>query len=100
MKKLLIVSLLLSSCGFSGDQKLTQQGESNTNVNIVFEFINQVQRLCAMETLRSDYETSALYDKAVAECTFSRLSTINLGSICNTPGLTPEQLATCQGLNP
>lgn len=100
MKYLVFIFLTISACGFNGDQKVSQAGESNTNINIVFEFINQVQRLCEMETLYTDYETKALRDKAVAECTFSRLSTINLGSICNTPGLTPEQVLTCKGLNP
>jgi hypothetical protein len=100
MRYLIVISLLISACGINGEQKFTQQGDSNTNIKVVFEFINQVQRLCEMETLDSDYESKALHDKAVAQCTFSRLSTINLGGICNTPGLTPEQLATCQGLNP
>lgn len=97
-KFILILTLLIVNCGFNGDQRLTQGGTSDTNINIVFEFINQVENLCKMDTLQSDYPTQVLYNKAVADCTFSKLSTINLGGLCNTPGLTSDQVTTCKGL--
>jgi len=96
---MVIILLNLTACGFNGDQKLSQAGSSDTNIKIIFEFINQVEDLCRMQTLRADYETIELYNQAVATCTFAHLSTINLGSVCSTPGLTPEQQSTCQGLN-
>lgn len=90
--------LLLIGCGFNGNQQVSQAGTSNTNINIVFLFIYQVEDLCKMQTLVEDYPDAEHYNKAVADCTFSRLSTINIPNLCSTPGLTPEQLATCQGL--
>ena len=91
--------LLLTGCGFSGNQQVSLGGTTNANINVVFDFIYQVEDLCKMQTLPENYATTELYNKAVADCTFSRLSTINLPSLCNNPGLTPQQLATCNGLS-
>ncbi len=99
--KIITLSLLtgfLVNCGMNGDQRVTVQGTTNSNVSLVFQFIYQVEDLCKMDTLVSDYPDAASYNKAVAECTFTKLSTINVPNLCNTPGLTPEQLATCHGL--
>ncbi len=95
--RLLYLSVLvitIQACGFNGEQRFdaTQSGTSTTDISVTFAFIDQVEKLCVMDTLVADYATADLYNKAVAECTFAKLSTINVAQVCNTPGLTPAQL--------
>ncbi len=103
-KHILLIMLYIQivSCGFNGEQKLTltQQGTSTTVTTITFGFIDQIKDLCVMDTMRSLYATDELYNKAVADCVFAKTQSINTQALCSQPGLTPEQQATCKGLNP
>lgn len=77
--KILVSSLLiLSGCGFNGNQRVTQGGESYTYVVLRLEFIQQVRELCEQRTLRSDFESDELYEQEVASCTIDNLALLNI----------------------
>ena len=83
----------------SGNEQVQVSGTTNSNINIVFQFITQIEQLCQMQNPADTFQTTDQYNEAVAACTFSQLSVINVTQVCNTPGLTPAQISTCQGLS-
>jgi hypothetical protein len=87
MKYLLPILLLLTSCGFNGNQKLTtndseqrivQEGESYTYIVLRLEFLEDIRKLCEDANLRSDFESDELYNQAVAQCTLDNLNLFNI----------------------
>lgn len=107
MRILTILSLfLLVSCGFNGDQKLTTN-DSNQNINVNLTFIQQLITLCQQKLLPQDYQTTQLYNQAVANCVFTSVSSIQGSNpLCKADadlsGFTSDQiqqiLATCKAL--
>ncbi len=98
--KYIILLMCLSSCfcGINGNQQVSIQGTTNSNINVVFEFITQVEQLCQADLLQSSYPTLELYNQAVAECTFSNLSLLQTQALtqnCGLPNLTPDQQQLC-----
>jgi hypothetical protein len=107
MKNLIIVYvILLASCngGLNGRQDIVQSGKSTTEVVLHFEFLTQLQTLCTMQTLPTDYPDPAHYQQAIAACVFAHLNGAGITApqvqsfqqqYCqNIPAnLTPEQLA-------
>lgn len=94
---LVMYLLLISACGFNGDQKVSVR-DSNHNINVIFTFIQQIKDLCTAQTNPADYPTAFLYNKAIADCTFKNLSLLNMQQIvegCALPDLTPEQQQLC-----
>lgn len=81
--KYLVLLVLVSGCGFNGDQKLSTN-DSNQNINVNFTFINQLIALCKQKTLPELYSTQELYDQAVATCVFNTLS-VGAPSLANNP---------------
>ncbi len=78
MKSLIVLSLLISGCGFNGNQLVTTQGTTYQDMSIIFGFIDQVKQLCRESLLQQNYTDQELYNQAVAQCTFDRLTAMNL----------------------
>jgi hypothetical protein len=80
MSKLVVLLVLLTSCGFSGNQKLTAQGETNHNVNVNLTFVQQIINLC-----ETAYPNEA---QLQAECALENINLLNIdlnpeiGNIC------------------
>lgn len=97
LKYILLFTLL--GCGYNGDQKVTQDGESFTHIVIEAKYILDIKDICTDANLRSDYESDELYDQAIAQCTLDNLNIFNidLGTIedieekCQDESLTGEQ---------
>lgn len=70
MSKLVILLVLLASCGFSGNQKLTAQGETNHNVNVNLTYIKDIIDLCE----KANPNNTQLQ----AECALDNLNLLNL----------------------
>lgn len=119
MKYLLTLFLIiLVACSVKtndSEQKIVQSGASYTYVIVRLEFLQQIQQLCSDSLLPGDYASTELYKKAVADCTFDKISSLNLdlnaiGSFSNQycqdgsdlSGYTQEQqddiLAACLAL--
>ena len=108
-----LLIFLLSNCGFNGDQKLTTNdskqnivtsGTAYYYVLVGAEFIQQIHDLCVDYIVPGDYQTYQEYRKAVADCTFQHLTSLNLNIVADfnskycdpkvdVSGLTPQQLA-------
>jgi hypothetical protein len=71
---IIVLSLLLLSCG--GRYHVKQEG--TVKVEIVYDFLNQLQGICEASFLIEDFETEELYNKAVAECIIKTLSLLDL----------------------
>lgn len=113
MKYILIsLNLLLISCG-SGTQTLQIEapeddiisGESYNYVIIRMEFITDIRKLCEDLYIESEFDNLHVYRQTVAECTFDKLSILNLDAInnfndqvCENPQ-TPEEIEICDALN-
>lgn len=100
-KWLLTSTLFLISCGpSSGRYDVIASGESR--VSIEMGFIAELNQLCRDLLLPSDYPTQALYNQAVAQCTFEKMSLVNINptdfaAMCAHP-TTPEQVQICAQL--
>lgn len=84
--KYLVITLLLASCGFNGEQKITTNdstqtvetaGEAYTYFVMRLEFIDQIEELCRDLEYNESLSESE-YDKAVAQCTFDKMSAIEV----------------------
>jgi hypothetical protein len=98
MKNLTIIATLLmalSGCqaGISGKQEIIQSGKSTTEVVLRFEFLQQLQTLCTMQTLMGDYLDQAHYQQAIAQCVFAHLN----GAGITAPAVQNFQTQYCQG---
>jgi len=100
-KLLLTLPMFLISCGpSSGRYDVVASGESRVTVEM--GFIAELNQLCKDLLLPTDYASLALYNQAVAACTFEKMSLINinpgdLSSVCTNPA-TPEQDQLCAQL--
>jgi len=83
--RILFISLILISCGKSTieleDSHHTIDGITKNEVLIKFEPIIQINELCKNLYLTSSFPSIELYNQKVAECTFDKLSIINLNMI-------------------
>ncbi len=73
---MLLAILLLTRCGWNGDQKLSTN-DSTQIISVQFQFVQQLIDLCAADTLRSDYASDELYNKGKADCFFKSLSVLS-----------------------
>jgi hypothetical protein len=90
MKYLFLI--LLTSCGFSGNQKLTLQGEAIQYVQVNLGFISEIRQLC--ETLHTD-------SQEIAQCTLDNIKVFNLdlsGAIDLTCGTQTELPPELEGI--
>lgn len=92
MRKLLLLTLFiyivlflltLVSCNSKiqtndSRQDVVQSGESYAYVIVRLEFISDLKQLCQDSLLASNYESVELYNQAVAECTFEKLTILNV----------------------
>lgn len=101
-------AILLSGCGIrtnDSKQEVIQSGESFTYIVVRLEFIEQMKQLCKESLLEENYANITLYNQAVAQCTFEKLTVLDINpteitSFINRycqPGsdvstLTPEEL--------
>jgi len=98
---LLTLPLLLISCGpSSGRYDVIASGESR--VTIEMGFIAEINALCKQLNLESNFPSEELYNQAVAQCTFDKMSLVNINptdfaSACTNP-TTPEQAQLCAQL--
>lgn len=95
---LAVMIFLMAGCGSvfktnDSTQNVVQSGTSFEYVVVRLEFIQQIQQLCADSLLQTNYASFTLYKQAVADCTFTKLS--SLGSI-NTGAITSFQQQYCQ----
>lgn len=96
MRLLYIGLLLISGCGFSGEQRFTADGETSHRVELDLLFISQVKELC--DTIHPDDAVAA------AQCTIDNMAllNINLGgsleAVCPTEDVPPALEEFC--LNP
>lgn len=123
-KLILLLPLLLASCGFNGNQKLEtndskqqieQTGTSYTYVVVRLEFIEQIRLLCLDANPLEDFTSESQQKKAVAQCTIDNMAILNInlaqvndftGQYCQDGAdlsqYTPEQvtdiLAACAAL--
>lgn len=117
MKKILLL-LLLTSCGFNGNQKLevtdstqriVQDGTSFTYIIVRLEYIQQIQEICTNANPISDFTSESEQKKAIAKCTIEnmKLLNINVGQVDNfknkycvpgadLTGFTPQQVLDIQ----
>lgn len=106
--KYLFVPLVLfvTACGMSGEQKFTVRDSYHT-IGIEFKFLQQIKDLCTAQTIRTDYSSVELYNKAIADCTFRNLTLVSVTQLqtfltngcspdANLSHLTPEQLENVQ----
>ena len=85
---LLLVYLIAFVLGFTGcnskvetndsKQEIIQSGTSYSYVIVRLEFISELKQLCQDSLLITDYANEALYNQAVAECTFEKLTILNV----------------------
>ena len=123
-KLILLLPLLLASCGFNGNQKLEtndskqqieQTGTSYTYVVVRLEFIEQIRLLCLDANPLEDFTSESQQKKAIAQCTIDNMAILNInlaqvddftGQYCQDDAdlsqYTPEQvtdiLAACAAL--
>lgn len=101
MKKLLISLVFITGCGLNGNQTFSAAGTTNANVNIVFQFINQIEDLCKMQNPQDTFSSLDLYNQTIATCTFNSLSLVQsqaLQSNCSLPNLTASETQVCNTL--
>jgi hypothetical protein len=82
----------------SGTEQVQVSGTTDSNVNIVFGFISQVEQLCEMQTPADTFQTTDQYNEAVADCTFSNLTLLQTQAIttnCSLPNLTAQEIQVC-----
>lgn len=81
--KYIIITLwiMLASCG--GKYGVEQSGEGSVKIDIAFTFINQLDELCRDTIFIEDYETTRLYNKAVAECVIDLLNVFDMSWLEN-----------------
>lgn len=111
--KIVLITLLITSCGESTIKikepkkpiKASISGEVYNYVIIKMEFITDIKQLCNDLYLPSDFASEDLYNQQISECTFDKLSIINLdalndfnNNICDDPQ-TQEEIAICEALN-
>jgi hypothetical protein len=102
----LVLLLFLLSCGKTEleipntQQAVVVSGSSYNYVIVRLEFLRDIQALCNDLILESDYETNDLYRQAVAQCTFDKLSLLDVNkfvefeeSYCTSPQTAQEQEA-------
>lgn len=112
MKKLLAMCLLLLGCNSQiktndSKQEVVQSGESYTYIVVRLEFIEEMKKLCQESLLVEDYANTALYNQAVAQCTFDKFTILNvnpteittfISTYCqptsDLSALTPSELAS------
>lgn len=56
-------------------------GEIYNYVIVRLEFLRDIERLCGDLYLYEDFESPELYDQAVAQCTFDKISLLDLKKI-------------------
>lgn len=106
---LLILMLLFTSCGDSTiklenpDEPIT--GETYSYVVIQMEFISEMRLLCEQSLATQSFVTEELRNKEIADCTFDKLSILDLealnnfnNEICSNP-VTQEEIDICNALN-
>lgn len=67
-------TISIFGCGFNGNQKVTQDGQSYIYLVVKLDFIEQVRQLCQDSLLKTDYSTEELWKQAISQCTFKNLS--------------------------
>ena len=88
--------LLLTACGFNGNQRVTTEGETKHRVVVELQFLEQIRQLCEA-SVGPDF-------KAVADCTLENLDVLNLsvdGTVqvaCPEGEIPPELQIICQEL--
>ena len=96
--RLLILCLFITSGWMSGTEQVQVSGTTQSNVNIVFQFITQVEELCEMQTPADTFQTTDQYNEAVADCTFSNLTLLQTQAVtqnCSLPNLTTAEQQVC-----
>jgi len=107
-----LVAILLSILGCGkvetndSRQDVVQSGESFTYIVVRLEFIEQMKQLCKESLLEENYTSVQLYNQAIAQCTFEKLTVLSvnpteittfINQYCqpssDVSGLTPEELA-------
>lgn len=94
----LILLFTLLSCGDTKvkipntEHNMKLSGSSYNYIIVRLEFIKDIERLCNDLILYSDYPTYELYKQAVAQCTFDKLSLLDVNMVddfktnyCNNP---------------
>lgn len=106
---IVVLALFLVSCGDS-TIKLEEpdnaiEGETYSYVIIRAEFISEMRTLCEQSLATQSFETQELRNKEIADCTFDKLSFINIDAInsfnnqvCENPA-TQEEIDICNALN-
>ena len=111
--KTMLITLFFISCGETTVKikepkkpiKASISGEVYNYIIIKMEFITDIKQLCTDLYLPSDFASEELYNQQVSECTFDKLSIINLDAlndfntnICDNPQ-TQDEIAICDALN-
>lgn len=73
-----IILMFFQNCGFNGNQKITQEGESITKLVLELGFIEDINLLCQQSINSNDFLDEEGYNQAVAECTLDNLSVLQL----------------------
>lgn len=74
--KIIVIIMFCLNCG--SKHLVEQSGEGIVKVDVVFEFLNQLEAICQDSFLPEDYETTALYNQAVADCVLNTLELLDL----------------------
>ena len=79
----LLFLLILLSCGKQEVEVKDSEhigrveGEAYQYIIVQFEFISEMKQLCREFYLPEEFESEALYNQAVAECTFEKISILD-----------------------
>lgn len=116
MKKLLLLSILIGILGCNSKietndsrQDVVQSGESYSYIVVRLEFISEIKQLCQDLLLETEFESEELYNQAVAQCTFEKLTILNINpteitnfisTYCTgspeLTGMTPSEIANIE----